>query len=77
MDKRQEILDTLSQCVIKLDGMCRNRPFENVDMKLILSIMDNAVFHMNAEIRGIDTQWKLVDNKQIMRDINLDRLLGT
>lgn len=52
--RKQKIQDILRDCVIELDNISGENPFDFVDVRALLSVMDNAVFYMGAEIRDIE-----------------------
>lgn len=52
--RKQKIQDILRDCVIELDNISGEKPFDFVDVRALLSVMDNAVFYMGAEIRDIE-----------------------
>ena len=53
--KKKKIEEVLRKCVIELDEISGEKPFEFVNIRELLSVMDNAVFYMNAEIKGVDS----------------------
>lgn len=53
--KKQKIEEILRKCVIELDEISGEKPFDFVNIRELLSVMDNAVFYMNAEIKGADS----------------------
>ena len=53
--KKKKIEEVLRKCVIELDEISGEKPFEFVNIRELLSVMDNAVFYMNAEINGVDS----------------------
>lgn len=55
LSKKERIQNLLIDCVIEIDNLSGIMPFEFVDVKELLSVMDNAVFYMEAEIRDIET----------------------
>ena len=62
--KKQEIEKILRKCVIELDNISGEKPFDYVDVRALLSVMDNAVFYMNAEIKKVESlngKWSLND----------------
>ena len=79
-DKQQIVADILRDCIIKIEKSgCGSDPFEHINLRQVLSVMDNAVFYMYSEIKGIEdlnSKWRLVRDKSVMRDIKLDCLLN-
>ncbi len=60
--KQKEIEAVLRECVIKLDKISGEKPFTHVNVRELISVMDNAVFYMNAEIGKVDSlngKWSL------------------
>ena len=53
--KKKKIEEVLRKCVIELDEISGEKPFDFVNIRELLSVMDNAVFYMNAEIKGVDS----------------------
>jgi hypothetical protein len=66
LSKKLEIEKILRECVIKLDRISGDKPFDYIDVRLILSVMDNAVFYMNAEIKEVEAlngKWSLTNGR--------------
>ena len=60
--KKQKIEEVLRKCVIELDEISGEKPFDFVNIRELLRVMDNAVFYMNAEIKKVESlngKWSL------------------
>ena len=53
--KKKKYRRFLRKCVIELDEISGEKPFDFVNIRELLRVMDNAVFYMNAEIKGVDS----------------------
>lgn len=65
MRDQEKIAKILIECVIKLDKFDKSS-FEFINLDQVLSVMDNAVFYMEAEIKGVDSlngKWTILSDK--------------
>jgi exonuclease V gamma subunit len=68
-NEKQKLLKILSKCVVDLIDESENMTFfEHVDLDAVISVMDNAVFYMEAETKKNDKlngRWNLLNNGKI------------
>lgn len=61
-EQQEKCQDILRKTVIELDKISNESTFKHVNISNVLSVMDNAVFYMGAEIKDIDSlngKWEL------------------
>lgn len=62
LSKKIKMMETLRDCVIKIEQLHNDKSFDYVNIDELLSCMDNAVFYMNAEIKKVESlngKWSL------------------